>query len=195
MKPIRPGHPLPGQRHEVPHRQRQRGEHGVGVRQVRRGRRNSARKPAPTTRSSSPTAAARSTSSSTTSCTCSYMCRRSRCDNYPVRDEDILHTASRPSPPHSTPSTSASSTCAAARSACPSTRSTRRSPTPTTILYGNRVTDFSHVRANFVEAYADPRDETVQPAQRRLPQREPRGPSLLLFNPLTKSKVTMEGER
>ena len=35
--------------------------------------------------------------------------------NYPVRDEDILHTGVGPSPPHSTPSTSASSTCAAAR--------------------------------------------------------------------------------
>jgi acyl-CoA dehydrogenase len=64
------------------------------------------------------------------------------------------------------------------------------------ILYGNPVTDFAHVRANFVDAYA----RLV--AMKLFGQRSVdylRSASLndrryLLFNPVTKAKVTMEGE-
>ena len=65
------------------------------------------------------------------------------------------------------------------------------------ILYGNRVTDFPHVRQAFVDAYsrlvamklfADRSIDymrSASPADRRY----------LLFNPITKMKVTTEGER
>ncbi len=64
------------------------------------------------------------------------------------------------------------------------------------ILYGNPVTEFAHVRANFVDAYA----RLV--AMKLFSQRSVdyfRSASLddrryLLFNPMTKAKVTMEGE-
>src|SRR6478752_1588552 len=64
------------------------------------------------------------------------------------------------------------------------------------ILYGNPVTDFAHVRANFVDAYA----RLI--AMKLFSQRSVdylRSASLddrryLLFNPVTKAKVTMEGE-
>ena len=64
------------------------------------------------------------------------------------------------------------------------------------ILYGNPVTDFAHVRANFVDAYA--RLVAMKLFSRRAVDYF-RSASLedrryLLFNPMTKVKVTMEGE-
>ena len=65
------------------------------------------------------------------------------------------------------------------------------------ILYGDPVTDFSHVRANFVDAYARLAamklfsDRSVD--YFRSASREDR--RYLLFNPMTKSKVTSEGEK
>ena len=64
------------------------------------------------------------------------------------------------------------------------------------ILYGNPVTDFSHVRANFVDSYA--RLVAMKLFSRRAVDYF-RSASLedrryLLFNPMTKAKVTMEGE-
>ena len=64
------------------------------------------------------------------------------------------------------------------------------------ILYGNPVTDFAHVRANFVDAYA--RMIAMKLFSRRAVDYF-RSASLedrryLLFNPMTKAKVTMEGE-
>ncbi|WP_280222426.1 acyl-CoA dehydrogenase family protein [Nocardia neocaledoniensis] len=64
------------------------------------------------------------------------------------------------------------------------------------ILYGNPVTDFAHVRGNFVEAYARLiamklfSDRAVD--YFRSASLEDR--RYLLFNPMTKSKVTSEGE-
>ena len=64
------------------------------------------------------------------------------------------------------------------------------------ILYGHPVTDFTHVRANFVDAYA--RMIAMKLFSRRAVDYF-RSASLddrryLLFNPMTKAKVTMEGE-
>lgn len=65
------------------------------------------------------------------------------------------------------------------------------------ILYGHPVTDFSHVRANFVDAYARLAamklfsDRSVD--YFRSASRDDR--RYLLFNPMTKSKVTSEGEK
>src|SRR6202162_6387388 len=64
------------------------------------------------------------------------------------------------------------------------------------ILYGNPVTDFPHVRASFVEAYARLiamklfSDRAID--YFRSAGRDDR--RYLLFNPVTKSKVTSEGE-
>ncbi|HMS73819.1 acyl-CoA dehydrogenase family protein, partial [Gordonia sp. (in: high G+C Gram-positive bacteria)] len=65
------------------------------------------------------------------------------------------------------------------------------------ILYGNPVTDFSHVRGNFVEAFA--RIAAMKLFSNRAIDYF-RSASLedrryLLFNPMTKSKVTSEGEK
>lgn len=65
------------------------------------------------------------------------------------------------------------------------------------ILYGHRVTDFGHVRANFVDAYSRLAamklfsDRSVD--YFRSASRDDR--RYLLFNPMTKSKVTSEGEK
>jgi alkylation response protein AidB-like acyl-CoA dehydrogenase len=65
------------------------------------------------------------------------------------------------------------------------------------ILYGNRVTDFPHVRQAFVDAYsrlvamklfADRAIDYMRSAS-------PEDRRYLLFNPITKMKVTTEGER
>ncbi|HEX8645274.1 MAG TPA: acyl-CoA dehydrogenase [Thermoleophilaceae bacterium] len=65
------------------------------------------------------------------------------------------------------------------------------------VLYGNRVTDFPHVRQGFVDAYArlvamklfgDRAIDYLRCAS-------PEDRRYLLFNPITKMKVTTEGER
>jgi acyl-CoA dehydrogenase len=65
------------------------------------------------------------------------------------------------------------------------------------ILYGNPVTDFPHVRASFVEAYARLIAMKLF-SDRAIDYFRSAGPQdrrYLLFNPVTKSKVTSEGER
>ncbi|MDA2892518.1 acyl-CoA dehydrogenase family protein [Mycolicibacterium sp. BiH015] len=65
------------------------------------------------------------------------------------------------------------------------------------ILYGNPVTDFPHVRASFVDAYARLVAMKLF-SGRAIDYFRSAGPHdrrYLLFNPVTKSKVTSEGER
>lgn len=65
------------------------------------------------------------------------------------------------------------------------------------ILYGNPVTDFPHVRATFVEAYARLIAMKLF-SDRAIDYFRSAGPHdrrYLLFNPVTKSKVTSEGEK
>lgn len=65
------------------------------------------------------------------------------------------------------------------------------------VLYGKRVTDFPHVRQNFVDAYARLvamklfADRSVDYFRSASPEDR----RYLLFNPITKMKVTSEGER
>ncbi|MDG4663087.1 acyl-CoA dehydrogenase family protein [Mycobacterium sp. 236(2023)] len=65
------------------------------------------------------------------------------------------------------------------------------------ILYGNPVTDFPHVRASFVDAFARLiamklfSDRAIDYFRSASPQDR----RYLLFNPVTKSKVTSEGEK
>ncbi|KGI66368.1 acyl-CoA dehydrogenase family protein [Mycolicibacterium rufum] len=65
------------------------------------------------------------------------------------------------------------------------------------ILYGNPVTDFPHVRASFVDAYARLVAMKLF-SDRAIDYFRSAGPEdrrYLLFNPVTKSKVTSEGEK
>ena len=65
------------------------------------------------------------------------------------------------------------------------------------ILYGNPVTDFPHVRATFVDVYARLIAMKLF-SDRAIDYFRSAGPDdrrYLLFNPVTKSKVTSEGER
>ncbi len=65
------------------------------------------------------------------------------------------------------------------------------------ILYGNPVTDFPHVRAGFVDAYARLIAMKLF-SDRAVDYFRTAGPDdrrYLLFNPITKMKVTTEGER
>jgi acyl-CoA dehydrogenase len=65
------------------------------------------------------------------------------------------------------------------------------------ILYGNRVTDFPHVRQAFVDAYSRLVAMKLF-ADRAIDYMRSAGPDdrrYLLFNPITKMKVTTEGER
>lgn len=65
------------------------------------------------------------------------------------------------------------------------------------ILYGNPVTDFPHVRASFVDAYARLIAMKLF-SDRAIDYFRSAGPQdrrYLLFNPVTKSKVTSEGEK
>ncbi|HNP55641.1 MAG TPA: acyl-CoA dehydrogenase family protein [Gordonia sp. (in: high G+C Gram-positive bacteria)] len=118
--------------------------------------------------------------------------------NYPVRDEDILHTGVEAfAAALNTVNVGKFNLCSGAIGMSEHSFYEAITHADNRILYGNRVTDFSHVRANFVEAYARIL------AMKLFSQRSVdyfRSASLedrryLLFNPLTKSKVTMEGER
>ncbi len=66
------------------------------------------------------------------------------------------------------------------------------------ILYGNPVTIFPHVRASFVDAYARIFLAMKLFSDRAIdyfPQRRPEDRRYLLFNPVTKSKVTPKAKR
>ncbi|MEU4766945.1 acyl-CoA dehydrogenase [Actinosynnema sp. NPDC023794] len=65
------------------------------------------------------------------------------------------------------------------------------------VLYGKRVTDFPHVRQNFVDAYARlvAMKLFADRAADYFRSASPEDRRYLLFNPITKMKVTSEGER
>ncbi len=121
-----------------------------------------------------------------------------RLHDYPVRDEDILHTGVAAfAAALNTVNVGKFNLCSGAIGMSEHAFYEAITHADNRILYGNKVTDFSHVRANFVEAYARIL------AMKLFSQRSVdyfRSASLddrryLLFNPLTKAKVTMEGER
>ncbi|GAB09735.1 putative acyl-CoA dehydrogenase [Gordonia araii NBRC 100433] len=120
-----------------------------------------------------------------------------RLNDYPVRDEDVLHRGVEAfAAALNTVNVGKFNLCSGSIGMSEHAFYEAITHADNRILYGNRVTDFSHVRANFVEAYA----RIV--AMKLFSQRSVdyfRSASLddrryLLFNPLTKAKVTMEGE-
>ncbi len=120
-----------------------------------------------------------------------------RLENYPVREEDILHTGVEAfAAALNTVNIGKFNLCTCSIGMVEHAFYEAITHAQNRILYGNPVTDFAHVRANFVDAYA----RIV--AMKLFSQRAVdylRSASLddrryLLFNPVTKAKVTMEGE-
>lgn len=120
-----------------------------------------------------------------------------RLENYPVRAEDILHTGVEAfAAALNTVNVGKFNLCSSSIGMTEHAFYEAITHAQNRILYGNPVTDFSHVRANFVDAYS--RMIAMKAFSRRAIDYF-RSASLedrryLLFNPMTKAKVTMEGE-
>jgi acyl-CoA dehydrogenase len=120
-----------------------------------------------------------------------------RLESYPVRAEDILHTGVEAfAAALNTVNVGKFNLCSSSIGMTEHAFYEAITHAQNRILYGNPVTDFSHVRANFVDAYA--RMIAMKAFSRRAIDYF-RSASLddrryLLFNPMTKAKVTMEGE-
>jgi acyl-CoA dehydrogenase len=120
-----------------------------------------------------------------------------RLNDYPVREEDILCTGPDAfSAALNTVNVGKFNLCSGSIGMCEHAFYEAITHANNRILYGNPVTDFPHVRASFVEAYARLvamklfSDRAID--YFRSARRDDR--RYLLFNPVTKSKVTSEGE-
>ncbi|MEV0292847.1 acyl-CoA dehydrogenase family protein [Nocardia sp. NPDC050710] len=120
-----------------------------------------------------------------------------RLDNYPVRAEDILHTGPEAfSAALNTVNVGKFNLCHGGIGMVEHSFYEAITHANNRILYGNPVTRFPHVRGNFVDAYSRIvamklfSDRAVD--YFRSASLEDR--RYLLFNPMTKSKVTSEGE-
>jgi acyl-CoA dehydrogenase len=120
-----------------------------------------------------------------------------RLDDYPVRAEDILHEGVEAFVAAlNTVNVGKVNLCSSSIGMTEHAFYEAITHAQNRILYGNPVTDFGHVRVNFVDAYA--RMIAMKLFSRRAVDYF-RSASLedrryLLFNPMTKAKVTMEGE-
>ncbi|WP_067849280.1 acyl-CoA dehydrogenase family protein [Nocardia lijiangensis] len=120
-----------------------------------------------------------------------------RLENYPVRAEDILHTGPEAfSAALNTVNVGKFNLCHGGIGMVEHSFYEAITHANNRVLYGKLVTDFPHVRGNFVDAYA--RIVAMKLFSDRAVDYF-RSASLddrryLLFNPMTKSKVTSEGE-
>lgn len=117
--------------------------------------------------------------------------------DYPVREQDILHTGPDAfSAALNTVNVGKFNLCTASIGVCEHAFYEAITHAHNRILYGKRVTDFPHVRANFVDAYTRLIAMKLFSA-RAVDYFRSAGPEdrrYLLFNPMTKAKVTSEGE-
>lgn len=118
-------------------------------------------------------------------------------ENYPVREDDILHTgADAFSAALNTVNVGKFNLCTGSIGICEHAFHEAITHAHNRILYGNPVTDFPHVRSSFVDAYARLIAMKVFSARAldyfRSASLDDR--RYLLFNPMTKAKVTSEGE-
>jgi len=120
-----------------------------------------------------------------------------RLENYPVREEDILHIGVEAfAAALNTVNVGKFNLCSCSIGMTEHAFYEAITHAQNRILYGKPVTEFAHVRANFVDAYV----RLI--AMKLFSQRSVdyfRSACLddrryLLFNPMTKAKVTMEGE-
>ena len=118
--------------------------------------------------------------------------------NYPVHEEDILATGPDAfSAALNTVNVGKFNLCSGSIGMCEHAFYEAITHADNRILYGNPVTDFPHVRAAFVEAYARLIAMKLF-SDRAIDYFRSAGPQdrrYLLFNPVTKSKVTSEGEK
>ncbi|MGW0517354.1 acyl-CoA dehydrogenase [Crossiella sp. NPDC003009] len=121
-----------------------------------------------------------------------------RLQDYPVREQDILHTGPDAfSAALNTVNVGKFNLCTASIGIAEHSFYEAITHAHNRILYGKRVTEFPHVRQNFVDAYARLAamklfaDRSVD--YFRSATAEDR--RYLLFNPITKMKVTSEGEQ
>lgn len=118
-------------------------------------------------------------------------------EDYPVRAEDILHTgADAFSAALNTVNVGKFNLCTGSIGITEHAFYESITHAHNRILYGNRVTEFPHVRASFVDAYSRLIAMKLFSGRAvdyfRSASREDR--RYLLFNPMTKAKVTSEGE-
>ncbi|WP_306748950.1 acyl-CoA dehydrogenase [Saccharothrix yanglingensis] len=121
-----------------------------------------------------------------------------RLEDYPVRAEDVLHTgADAFSAALNTVNVGKFNLCTASIGIGEHAFHESVTHAHNRVLYGKRVTEFPHVRQNFVDAYARLAamklfsDRAVDYFRSASPEDR----RYLLFNPITKMKVTSEGER
>ena len=118
-------------------------------------------------------------------------------EGYPVREQDILHTgADAFSAALNTVNVGKFNLCTGSVGICEHAFYEAITHANNRILYGNRVTDFPHVRSAFVDAYSRLIAMKLFSA-RAVDYFRAAGPEdrrYLLFNPMTKAKVTSEGE-
>ncbi len=121
-----------------------------------------------------------------------------RLEDYPVRAEDLLHTGPAAfSAALNTVNVGKFNLCTGSIGICEHAFYESITHAHHRILYSNPVTDFAHVRAGFVDAYARLIAMKLFSA-RAVDYFRNAGPDdrrYLLFNPITKMKVTTEGER
>ncbi|MET8759655.1 acyl-CoA dehydrogenase family protein [Lentzea sp. NPDC004782] len=120
-----------------------------------------------------------------------------RLDDYPLTDADILHRGPDAfSAALNTVNVGKFNLCTASIGICEHSFYEAITHAHNRILYGNPVTDFPHVRQNFVDAYARLAAMKLF-ADRSVDYFRSAGENdrrYLLFNPITKMKVTSEGE-
>lgn len=120
-----------------------------------------------------------------------------RLEDYPLTDEDILHRGPDAfSAALNTVNVGKFNLCTASIGICEHSFYEAITHAHNRILYGNPVTDFPHVRQNFVDAYARLAAMKLF-ADRSVDYFRSAGENdrrYLLFNPITKMKVTSEGE-
>ncbi|SCL46277.1 acyl-CoA dehydrogenase family protein [Micromonospora chersina] len=121
-----------------------------------------------------------------------------RLENYPVRAEDVLHTGPAAfDAALNTVNVGKFNLCTASIGICEHAMYEAVTHAHQRILYGRRVTDFPHVRRELTDAYARLVAMKLF-SDRAVDYFRSAGPDdrrYLLFNPMTKMKVTTEGEK
>ncbi|WP_327028743.1 acyl-CoA/acyl-ACP dehydrogenase [Micromonospora sp. NBC_01740] len=121
-----------------------------------------------------------------------------RLQDYPVRPEDVLHTGRAAfDAALNTVNVGKFNLCTASIGICEHAMYEAVTHAHNRVLYGRRVTDFPHVRRELTDAYARLVAMKLF-SDRAVDYFRSAGPDdrrYLLFNPMTKMKVTTEGER
>ncbi|KAB1910803.1 acyl-CoA dehydrogenase family protein [Micromonospora sp. AMSO31t] len=121
-----------------------------------------------------------------------------RLEDYPVRAEDVLHTGPAAfDAALNTVNVGKFNLCTASIGICQHAMYEAVTHAHQRILYGRRVTDFPHVRRELTDAYARLVAMKLF-SDRAVDYFRSAGPDdrrYLLFNPMTKMKVTTEGEK